>query len=477
MLSFRRVVPIVALMCAAGESAANTASEGTADESVVERKVDWDKAPLPTQASGVARDESDGGAAAFRWVPRAILFLPRWGLWLAVAPVRGAAFVYEKYQLRERARRIFFNDEGTFGAYPVGFFETNFGLNIGGRLISRDVLGRKEQLRLRASYGGRFRQIYSMKATSGERFGRADIELKAGLEIRPKDLFFGIGNADVSQSPTTPIRALDRDRAVETRFRQEVVRFVLGVNTHIAGPLSLKPSAALMFRSFGTPDDADNGPFSASVFEEESLIGFSDGLANVYGELELRYDSRRRTSDYLTEALPATGWLLSGFAGYATGFEDDPSDYWRYGFDVQRFINVYGGNRVLSLRLFTEAVTGRTSDVPFVDLPPLGGPDLLRGYSQDRFRDRAATLGSVEYIYELEPSSAASLFVDAGRVWQTLRDFDFEDFRVGFGASLSFHTKNSFLTRASIASSIDGGFFFNLSFDPVYEVRRRAGRH
>jgi len=39
---------------------------------------------------------------------------------------------------------------------------------------------------------------------------------------------------------------------------------------------------------------------------------------------------------------------------------------------------------------------------------------------------------------------------------------------------LDAHTERSFWLRTSLASSIDGGIFLYLSFEPVFEVGRRV---
>ena len=58
-----------------------------------------------------------------------------------------------------------------------------------------------------------------------------------------------------------------------------------------------------------------------------------------------------------------------------------------------------------------EGVTGGRDDVPFTELPALGGPTYLRGYDLDQFRDRIAAFGSVAYEWDLSQWFAARLFV------------------------------------------------------------------
>ena len=135
---------------------------------------------------------------------------------------------------------------------------------------------------------------------------------------------------------------------------------------------------------------------------------------------------------------------------------------------------------MLVVRALTEAIDGtdgRTDGkVSFIDLPRLGGSEYLRGYPNGRFRDRAVALGSVEYNWDLGNFLAAFTFVDVGRAYDTLEDFETEALRVGFGGGVQVHTSDSFITRAQIAGSRDGDVFFELALSPAYGRRERAGR-
>lgn len=441
---------------------------------------EWDEAPRPDQAHGIAEgnEQSDG----WLWVPRAIFFVPKWAFFIAASPLRLTAYLYERYQLPDRFDRMFFNDTGTVGFFPVAFFETGFGLNAGVRFIHKDLFGERERLRLRLGYGGRYRQLYSAQLTSGDRLGkRVTLDLRGDFEIRAQDTFYGIGNADEvdDDTITMPADARAGDVAVISRFRQQVTRTVLTADFALGGPLHARISGHLMWRSFEIPDDDDLDDDLAidQAYTRDSLVGFDSGLNNLYTELELRYDTRRRTNIYLTNAVPAAGWLISGWAGRASGFGDDPSSYTRVGMDVQRYINLYRGTRILGLRVFAENLLGELDNIPFVDLPPLGGGLLLRGYALDRFRDRASVVASAEYSYDLGPNFAGVLFVDTGGVFRKLRDAELDDLRLGFGGGLQVHTGNSFMARFTVASSVDGGLFFSLGFDPVHNTRTRAGRY
>ena len=455
----RRALAIVALAggVAAAEPVASVTAATPAPELATPAPVAA-RAPRPDEASGIARDDRTPLADRWLWLPRAALFVPRMAVWAVGQPVRGAAYAYEKYDLPGRLRATFFSVDGTLGVYPVARYETGFGFTAGARLVHADVLGERERLKLRADVGGRYRQAYGASFRTGERLGPIVVELDTSYERRPQEQFYGIGMGD----------------AVATRFREDLVRNVLAVDAPLVGPLRARLSGAWMVRDFAGTGDADS---LEAHYDTTALVGWDEGVDNLYVEAELVYDSRRPGSDYASRAFDATGWLASAHAGMSRGIGDDRSELVAYGGELQRYIDLYDGSRVLVLRVLVEAVTGDV--VPFIDLPRLGGSEYLRGYPSGRFRDRAIALGTVEYAWDLGNYLGAYAFVDTGRTWSTLADVDgpgLRDLRVGYGAGVQVHSRTSFLTRLQLAASADGDVFFELALSPAFGRRERAGR-
>jgi hypothetical protein len=461
-------VTCIALACALvpAFAVAEPIGEDDAPRPVVSERTasDAEGAPVPGDESG--RLDTDAGDSALRQVGRGALFLPKLAVEVAFAPVRAGVWAYERYHLKERMFAIFFNDAGTIGLFPVAALESQYGVTVGARFVHRDLFGARERLGLHAGAGGRFRQIMSAKLRSGDRFGRRfALELDGEFERRPKDAFYGIGNANAGALVE------QADSAVEGRFRQQLVRAAAIADVRVAGNLHLRGAGAVADFELGR---SDVGPPIDELYPMETMVGF-DGFRHVYSELELRWDTRRNASHWEAPSVRATGWLLAGFAGRVTAL-DDGADYWRFGTDLQRFVKIGQGPRVISGRIYTEAVSGTLDEVPFTQLPRLGGKTLLRGYALDRFRDRVAAVGSIEYAWDLSRIISASTFVDAGRVFPSVRDVRAEGLRVGYGIALEGHTNSTFLIRASIASSIDGGVFVDLAFDPVFDLEPRVER-
>jgi hypothetical protein len=444
---------------------------------------DVSHAPGPEDANGFERAPSTPAVNHLIWIPRIVLAVPRWGFWLVTQPIRLAAWAYEKYHLGYLYKHGLINIDDSFGITPTASYGGGYGLQVGARIVSRDVFGEQERLRLRASWGGEFSQAYGLEITTGERFGKHfRVELDARYERRPSDRFYGIGNGDVAGTtpPPMPIDPTVDSTAFSTRFREELVTGALTADILATKELGVRLSGAVMTREFSS-DPMD--PRSIELFYDPAgLVGYSTGLESAYIEGELRYDSRRRGSIYQSHALDATGWLASVYLGKKIGFDDDRSDFYRYGFEVQRYFDIFKGSRVLALRALVESVggtDGTDGKISFVDLPRLGGLEDLRGYQTGRFRDRALTLVSAEYTWDLGNYLAAFLFVDAGRVWHSLRDVELaaSGLRAGYGGGIQVHTGSSFVARAQLAVSREGELFFQFALSPAYGRRERAGRH
>lgn len=443
-------------------------------------EIDWTTAPRWDQASGVAKPDQPSRKERLLWIPRALLFVPKWVLWGAVQPIRGAAYVTEKYDITGRVQDTVFNTDRTFGIYPIVLYETGFGFTAGARLVHKNIFGADERVKLRVNFGGRYRQAYGVNLRSGERFGkRFAVELDSSYERRPLERFYGIGNnSQVDVAPQMPVDPLS-GIAYPTRFREEIVRNVVTIDTPIVGHLHNRVSGALMLRDFAGTDEGNS---LDAIYTTDRLTGWKTGVTNLYLENELVYDSRRPTSPYQSEALDAAGWLASVHIGATTGIDGDRSDFFTYGAEVQHFFDLYNGSRVLALRVLAEAIGGAGHDdgeISFIDLPRLGGSDYLRGYPNGRFRDRAITLGSAEYLWDLGNYLGAYTFVDVGRAWPSLAHIgatDVGSLRMGFGGGVQIHTSSSFLTRAQVAASADGDVILELALSPAFGRRERAGR-
>lgn len=431
-------------------------------------------APLPGEESG-RTDPIESGDSTPRQIARGLLFFPRLALDAALTPVRGGLWLYERYELDEWYRRIFYNDAMTIGLYPTIVFDSDSSLGVfaGARFVHRDLLGQREQLQLQAAFGNRYRQIYSATARSGDRFGeRFKMELDVGYERRPHDAFWGIGNVDEPMAPpAAPVDPIAEPIAVQAHYRQHRTRVAAVADLRTWSRLHVRGATSISNVELGP---GDRGAPIDQLYEPSRLVGWT-GARHAYGELGLRWDSRGSPDLLDPVAVYTSGSLVELYGGRTHRLDEGPS-FWRYGAELQQFLRLAPGPRVLIARLHGEAVTGRRDEVPFTELPMLGGPMYLRGYDLDRFRDRVAAVGSLAYQWDLAQRFWANVFVDAGRVYPSLSELSLDDLRMGYGLGIGLHTGASFLAEATIASSIDGGLHLNLSFNRVFDISERVRR-
>lgn len=442
--------PAVAL---AEDGVSAPAPEAAAPANDEPAAADVARAPLPGEESG--RIDEPEGDSVWRDIGQGVLTPPRVAMEVAMAPVRASVWAFDRYQLIDRFKQVFFDDTGTYGLYPILVLDSTYGATIGGRFVHRNVFGEREKLWLRAGTGGQFRVQAEAGLASGLRFGeRTQLDVLGEFERRPEDNFFGIGNTA---------------EAMETHFRQEMLRARSSLDVRAVSSLHVTASGALTDLEF---EPSEHEPSIETVFNPMTLTGWT-GVRNIYGELELRWDQRSYPAVLDRHGAYTSGGYFALFGGRIHQFEAG-GDYWRYGGHAQKFWQIAKGPRVISTRFALDAVTGGYEEVAFMQLPQLGGRTLLRGYERERFRDRLAVVGSVEYTWDIGQLLMASLFTDVGRVYPSFSELHYKDMRVGYGVSLQLHRHHGFLGAVSLASSIDGGFFIDLIWDPVFDVEPRV---
>ncbi len=428
------------------------------------------RAPVPGDESG--RLDSDGGDSLARVVGRAALVVPKLAFELGTAPLHGVVWAYDRYQLNALYYRWFFNADHTIGMTPTATYESGFGASIGARLLDNDLFGDKELAAFQATTGALtgevYRESFLGELRSGNRFGKHfGLALVGNFTRRPADPFYGIGNGREVPAPNMPIDPLASDAAVPTYYRYQEANVQLTADVRPIKEIHLIATGSLTKLAYA---QSTTGEPIGEVYQTDKLGGFMDGVEHAYVGGELRLDTRRRYTPW--EPINSTGSLVAVYAGRVLRL-DGGSEYTRYGAELQHLWHISHGPRMLITRVRGEAVTGNLADIPFTELPYLGGGQFLRGYSFERFRDRVAIFGSVQYQWDLSHLADAYIFTDAGRVYSDLDDVGLHAMRVGYGVGLEIHGDSHFLLDTSIASSIDGGIFFSVSFNPVLDARPR----
>ncbi|HET7503128.1 MAG TPA: BamA/TamA family outer membrane protein [Kofleriaceae bacterium] len=429
--------------------------------------------PPPGEESG-RRDEIDPGDSAGRQIARGVLWLPKVLFELAMAPIHAAVWAEDRYQLTHLYVRTFFNKDQSIGLYPTASYETAVSADVGARFIHKNLFGSHELLSLHARTGALFGDGYREAALgtfrTGDLLHRVQLGIDASYDRRPADPFYGIGNGDLAPSPEAPIDPRRDDRAIETYHRYRELRLAILGEVHATDELRVRTSGSVTDLRFAR---SDSGAPIDSVYDSAGLVGFDTGVRHAYGELEVRWDSRRRISRWEPPDLHAGGSLISAFAGRDHRLTGDGIEFWRYGLDLQHFWRIARGPRVVVARVHGEGITGERDEIPFTQLPTLGGALYLRGYPSGRFRDRVAGFGTLQYEWDVSHFIDAYVFTDVGRVFPSLEDVTWSGLRAGYGIGLELHSDRGFLLEGSLASSIDGGVVVSLSLNPVLDTRPR----
>ena len=432
-------------------------------------------APRPGQESG-RLDPLEPADGPGRKLGRGLLMIPRVPFEMVAQPVRGLLYLEDTYAVTSKVRSIFTSEDGRLGIYPTAMYETGFGLNIGVRGYFEDIFGQDERVSIRAATGGS-RHVASIDFDSGTRLARW---LRAGVLIRYDDRtqenFYGYGNArEADVAPPVRIDPVVDDTAVHTRYRVQTMRAAPRLRFQLPRDVALTASGAIVTKDpeLADPETTRDLPIQR-VYAVETIPGFLDGTTFLYGELELAWDTRRGVDPFDVKGVQSAGGLALVYGGRQAGLNGP--DFFRVGFDLQRYVRLTAGPRALRFRLWGEGITGDIDEVPFTELPRLGGQELLRGYFRDRFRDRVAAVAQASYLWSLGRAVAATVFVDAGRVYGGLGDLTLDDLRVGFGGALEVYHRAGLILRAELASSIDGGLFAYIGVDPAFQPQSRARR-
>jgi outer membrane protein assembly factor BamA len=338
-------------------------------------------------------------------------------------PFRAGIRLEDKYRAFSRARNFLYNEDHTAGVVPTLSSVSGFGSSIGFRAFHDNLLGNHEHVSLRASFGGRDR--YSTEATFELPMllgGLSYLATRGRYESADNLLFAGIGNA----GDGGPLAPAGSSRYGERRW---LGTLRAGVQ-HLTRISRLRVGGAYIYndREF----DADVTSSLDERYDTMALAGFTDGakLHEASGELELDVYDRDA----------GRGARVAAFVG--RGFGRDISSFTHWGAELTAYVTPWREGRVLLVRVAHEGVDHR-DDMPFTELPRLGGPGLLRGYHRDQYRDDLGALATVEYRYPVHRIVSGSVFVEVGKVARTYDALATSgDWHAGYGGGLVLNGRN-----------------------------------
>lgn len=248
------------------------------------------------------------------------------------------------------------------------------------------------------------------------------------------EFYYGIGNATTaSQKELIAYKSL---RAYNRFLRQVKPGLFVGLQQQY-------------FRTF------DVSRSSETTFPDNTLIGGLGSIVNGVGVAAV-LDTRNNIYS------PNRGWYADVSTMVYRGFLGSEYKFTNYTLDVRRY-KALTANTVLALQGFANLNVGV---VPFKQAATLGGPYLLRGYYNGRYRDNNALAFQAEVRQHLAGRLGGVVFIAAGNVAQTVHEFSPADLKVAGGAGARFllSRKEHLNLRADFAvGQQTRGFYLNIS--------------
>ncbi|WP_345220448.1 BamA/TamA family outer membrane protein [Hymenobacter koreensis] len=151
-------------------------------------------------------------------------------------------------------------------------------------------------------------------------------------------------------------------------------------------------------------------------------------------------------------------WTMHNF-GRALGSQ---FRYTEYLFDMRRYLRL-PRQSTLGLQAVGHFTSGT---VPLLELPRLGGPTIMRGFVQGRYRDQQLWSMQAEYRYPLNRFLVGAVFASAGGVAASVPDFAWNNTRYAGGGGLRvlLNRKKNLYARLDQAFTSNGtsNFYFRV---------------
>jgi outer membrane protein assembly factor BamA len=351
-------------------------------------------------------------------------------------------------------------DGGRSGVYPLASLDIGIKSTVGLAMVDQSFLAPSNSLR--AAVSASTQGVLSVGAQdrlSVFRDGTGTLSLGANYTERPDGVFYGLG-ADTRTSDKT--------------FYSFVSR---GIAMGLAGNLGGLHRAAV---DVGYRDTRfGSSRISSDVPSLDQRYGGSGqpALPAGWGGYDLTWSRATLVIDTRSPSFesPATGLRLGSGASYGISPRDPGLQLVTWGADAGGFYDLTGAHHVLALLLaahFTEKVADR--EVPFTELPPLGGVESMRGFLAGRLRGSSTLVGTLSYRYPVGNFLDGELFSSVGNAFPGHLD-GFAVRRLflnwGFGLRTTFTRDASFsLTLAFASNRFDAS-----DFTPVDATRFSIG--
>ena len=320
-------------------------------------------------------------------------------------------------------------------AFPILMVDSDIGFGFGGKGVVKNQFKKDESFDLMLFGSTKGEQTYSFV------FSVPDFEIRQGkeyplaLDIKIeyskllKSNFFGFGNDS-------------QDNAYQ--FPRELSKLEITLSHAFLSRLI----GEVWFRYWHS-SVYDYDPAWQTITDATPGVGESDLSAL---SARIRYDSRD------SQIHPTRGLKLELQGELAFQFLNTDWDFKKVRLEFSTYRRLFFQNHVLAFRFWTQHVHGQA---PYYEFSKIGDGWTARGFKAERFLDNAMVLTSLEYRFPIYKKLGAALFIDSGRVWPEIRDFNLKDWHNNVGWGLRYSLAN-FVVRFDMGISNEGiRIFFN----------------
>jgi hypothetical protein len=401
----------------------------------------------PNPAAG---ERSDGRIdpppkRGWRLVPEVLLFPLRGLFWLIGLPVGAALRTEDRVHPMRRVIDAISWSEGTRGIRPAFYYSTIYVPEFGLRYFDHRSLGVDTNLEVTATVGGANYVYSSLTVEPTRRSAPFGVVFDLIFDRRGDLLYNGLGSHTYSDAATG-------------RYLMNALEPRLGLRLRPLPWLGLFATFSSGIKRFDNGDRVGGDSGIIYSYDTATIPGFVHGTTFLRAGSGIVVDLRNGG------ARAFSGVLVQASFDYTHGVDGDTWSYERLRGLVMVPINLWAHTHVLRLQAATTSTWQNDAAVPFSELATLGGPDDLRGFRFQDFRDYSSFYATAEYRWPLWMWVDGAIFVDYGGVFgQNYANFGARRMQPDVGVGMHIVTSGNFHFRAQLGYGFGEGVNFSLS--------------
>jgi hypothetical protein len=298
------------------------------------------------------------------------------------------------------------------------------------------TLGRSGPQRLTFLARGTFTHYQEFDTRWTASSPKAEVTLAGSYQWRPRENFYGLGHRSL--------------KSEHTNFALQQSWF--GAHVEVAAPKHFRWGIENKWLS--TKASSGRGPLSPSTTDV-----FPD-LPGLGKWVRLYSGGTYVNADFSEGEYGWTGRAHLG-ASYQQGLGDSHLRYFTYEGQLEGRMPVRKQQSALvgQIALNVNHERAGSDPIPFYMRPHIGGSSTMRGYAVDRFYGKNLMLMSLDYRYRLHPNFEASIFHDAGQIFDRAGELAWFNWHRNYGLSLRFHSNYRTILRLEYGWSNEGSMF------------------